>query len=346
MSAVSQNEKQALGEFCRVHREADDIKQELKMHSKQLAEIRKSGLSELTDLLQESKSTVYRLEKPNDDAGENFPTFVRLKTTSSSKSLNPDVLEQSMNLITKQIIADLAERQSEKPKKKRKTNAGAAASASNSDSINSQLVEILAEAVLTAIRKTRSSERQVADMTSSLPRGVDESTINDAPEHIQKCVTDMVMLQNKLKQLTKRFKDDLAELEQKESEVRAEVDQFLKRGNKDSFRLNVSVDGDRVPYYIRRRTVVTKKPMSVSEMKEHVHNTVTSLLRTVPQIQSVDDVSDEFVTALRGSVYQTLLYHLQNREKQEEEKILLHKGRGKNRNQNLSVYETDSQEEE
>jgi hypothetical protein len=334
--SVTETERIALGEFCKVHRVTEDIKREMKLQAKQLADVKKTGIQELTDMLQESKSSIYRLETPNECEANDFPSFVRLKKTSSSRSLTPEVLEAAVNNITRDIVAELADKASSKPKKKRKVADGVA-------TVN-PLESIVAEAVLSAIRKTRSTEKQVADMTSSLPRGMDESVITDAPQEIQKYVQEIVGLQVKLKKINKQYKEELTALQQREEEVRQEVDNFLKRGNKDSFKLNVNVDGDRVHYFIRKRKVITKKPMSASELKEHVHNTVSGLLKTASSVQSVEDLNEEFLTALRKSVYQTLVYHLQNREKQEEEKIMLHRGRGQS--QNLQVYEGNSSEEQ
>ncbi len=334
--SVTDTERAALGEFCKVHRITEDIKREMKLQAKQLADVKKTGIQELTEMLQESKSSIYRLEIPNDSTVEEFPAFVRLKRTSSSRTLTPELLEQAVNNITRDIIAELADKESSKTRKKRKTASGVAA--------GNDLETLVAEAVLTAIRKTRSSEKQVADITSSLPRGTDESIITDAPPEIQRYVQEIVGLQSKLKRINKQYKEELTALQQREEEVRQEVDNFLKRGNKESFKLNVNVDGDRVHYFIRRRKVVTKKPMSVSELKDHVHNTVSGLLKSAPRVQSVQDVGDEFIEALRSSVYQTLMHHLQNRERLEEEKILLHRGRGQS--QNLQVYESESQSEQ
>lgn len=345
--SVTDTERAALGEFCKVHRITEDIKREMKLQARQLADVKKTGIQELTEMLQESKSSIYRLEVPNDSSVEEFPAFVRLKRTSTSRSLTPELLEQAVNNITRDIIAELAEKESTRSRKKRKTSAagaaGAAAGASGA-ALSNDLVALVAEAVLTAIRKTRSTEKQVADITSSLPRGTDESVITDAPPEIQKYVQEIVGLQNKLKRINKQYKEELTALQQREEEVRQEVDNFLKRGNKDSFKLNVNVDGDRVHYFIRRRKVVTKKPMSVSELKDHVNNTVSGLLRTAPRVQTVQDVSDEFIEALRSSVFQTLVHHLQNRERLEEEKILLHRGRGQS--QNLQVYESEESQTE
>lgn len=342
MSTVTPTERVALGEFCKVHRITEDVKQELKLHSRNLAEVKKHGLQNLTELLQESKSSIYRLEKPNDVEATDFPTFVRLKRTSTSRSLTPELLERAVNNITQDIVLELADKASSNPKKKRKTGAaGAGAAAATGDSLQA----IVSEAVLAAIRKTRSSEKQVADMTSSLPRGTDESIIQDAPADIQEYVESIIGIQSKIKKITAKYKEELTELQAREEEVRQQVDSFLKRGNKDSFKLNVNVDGDRVHYFIRRRTVVTKKPMSAAEIKDHVHNTVSGLLKTVPSVQSVSDLSEEFLAALRSSVFRTLLYHLENREKTEEEKIMLHRGRGKNQ-QNVQVEENDISGEE
>lgn len=335
--SVTDSERAALGEFCKVHRVTEDIKREMKLQAKQLADVKKTGIQELTDMLQESKSSIYRLEKPNDVNAEDFPTFVRLKKTTSSRSLTPELLEQAVNNITSDILAELAEKEQGKRGKKRKAPPSDAAAGS---AVPADLEAVVAEAVLVAIRKTRTTEKQVADITSSLPRGTDESLIADAPPEIQQYVTEIVGLQAKLKRINKQYKEELTALQTREAEVRQEVDNFLKRGNKDSFKLNVNVDGDRVHYFIRRRKVVTKKPMSVSELKDHVHNTVSKLLQNASRVQSVRDVNDEFLAALRSSVYTTLLYHLQNRERQEEEKILLHRGRG--HNQNLQVYESQS----
>jgi hypothetical protein len=341
--SVTDIERVALGEFCKVHRVTEDIKREMKLQAKQLADVKKTGIQELTEMLQESKSSIYRLETPNDCTAEEFPVFVRLKRTSSSRSLTPELLEMAVNNITRDIVAELADKNSSKPKKKRKTSLEGGETAA-AVSAGSALETIVSEAVLAAIRKTRSSEKQIADMTSSLPRGVDESVIVDAPPEIQRYVQEIVGLQQKLKRINKQYKDELTALQLREQEVRQEVDNFLKRGNKDSFKLNVNVDGDRVHYFIRRRKVVTKKPMSANELKEHVHNTVSGLLKTASSVQSVEDLSDEFLTALRQSVYQTLLYHIQNREKQEEEKIMLHRGRG--HSENLQVYEGNNSSEE
>lgn len=332
--SVTESERKALSDFCKVHRTTEDVKRDMKLHARSLADIKKDGLQELTDMLQESKSTIYRLERPNDATEEDFPTFVRLKKSTTSRTLTPELLEQAVNSITQDIMRELAEREQGKRGKKRK--------APGSNDSNG-LEAIVSEAVLQAIRRTRSTEKQVADMTSSLPRGVDDSVIADAPEEIQKYVQKLVELQSKLKRITKQYKDELTALKQQEEDVRREVDQFLKRGNKDSFKLNVNVDGDRVHYFIRRRKVVTKKPMSATELKEHVHHTVSRLLQSTTRVQSVQDVNNDFIDALRSSVYQTLLYHIQNRESQEEEKILLHRGRG--RAQNLQVYESQSASE-
>lgn len=337
--SVTDKERAALGEFCKVHRITDDIKREMKLQAKQIADIKKTGIQELTDMLQESKASIYRLETPNEYEGGDFPTFVRLKRTASSRSLTPELLESAVNNITRDIMAELADKASGKSKKKRKVADGSAAPASTNP-----LEAIVSEAVLAAIRKTRSTEKQVADMTSSLPRGIDESVITDAPPEIQQYVQEVVALQTKLKKINNQYKAELTELQQREEEVREQVDNFLKRGNKNSFKLNVNVDGDRVHYFIRKRTVVTKKPMTASEIKEHVHNTVSGLLKTAARVQSVEDVNDEFLAALRQSVYQTLVYHLQNRERQEEEKIMLHRGRG--HSQNIQVEESNSGEEE
>lgn len=334
MSSVTDSEKAALGEFCRLHRITDDIKREMKLQAKQLADVKKTGMEELTGMLQESKSSIYRLEKPNDVEAEDFPAFVRLKKTSSSRSLTPELLEQAVNSITRDIMAELAEKEQSKGRGKKRKAAGSDGVAGN------DLEAIVSEAVLQVIRRVRSTEKQVADITSALPRGTDESTITDAPAEIQHYVQQIVGLQTKLKNINKQYKEELTALQVREAEVQQEVDNFLKRGNKDSFKLNVNVDGDRVHYYIRRRKVVTKKPMSVSELKDHVHNTVSKLLQNASRVQSVQDVNNEFLSALRSSVYQTLVYHLHNRERKEEEKILLHRGRGKN--QNLQVYDSSS----
>lgn len=338
--SVTDTERAALGEFCKVHRITDDIKREMKLQAKQIADIKKTGIQELTDMLQESKASIYRLETPNEYEGGEFPTYVRLKRTASSRSLTPELLEAAVNNITRDIMAELADKESGKAKKKRKVADGSAAASSGVNPLEA----IVSEAVLSAIRKTRSTEKQVADMTSSLPRGIDESVITDAPPEIQQYVQEVVALQTKLKKINNQYKAELTELQKREEEVREQVDSFLKRGNKNSFKLNVNVDGDRVHYFIRKRTVVTKKPMTASEIKEHVHNTVSGLLRTAARVQSVEDVNDDFLFALRQSVFQTLVYHLQNRERQEEEKIMLHRGRG--HSQNIQVEESNSGEEE
>lgn len=330
--SVTDSERAALGEFCRVHRITEDVKREMKLQARQLADIKKTGIEELTDMLQESKSAIYRLEKPNDVSAEDFPAYVRLKRTSSSRSLTPELLEQAVNSITQEIMAELADK--EQGKKKRKTNAGAAAASGN------ELETIVSEAVLQVIRRVRSTEKQVADITSSLPRGTDESTVSDAPPEIQEYVQKIVDLQTKLKNINKQYKQELADLQAREAEVQEAVDNFLKRGNKNQFKLNVNVDGDRVRYLIKRKKVVTKKPLSATEIKEHVHNTVSKLLQNATRVQRVQDMNNDFLVALRSSVYQTLLYHLQNRERVEEEKLMLHRGRG--RNQNMQVYESQS----
>jgi hypothetical protein len=336
--SVTDSERVALGEFCRVHRVTEDIKREMKLQAKQLADVKKTGIQELTGMLQESKSSIYRLEKPNEGNAEDFPTFVRLKKTNSSRSLTPELLEQAVNSITREIMAELADKEQSKGKgKKRKAPEG-------SEPSTSDLEAVVAETVLQVIRKVRSTERQVADITSALPRGTDESLITDAPPEIQRYVQEIVGLQGKLKTINKQYKEELTALQVREVEVQQEVDNFLKRGNKDSFKLNVNVDGDRVHYYIRRRKVITKKPMSVTELKDHVHNTVSKLLQNASRVHSVQDVNNEFLDALRSSVYQTLVYHLQNRERHEEEKIMLHRGRG--HSQNLQVYESSSSAEE
>lgn len=328
---MTDSERAALGEFCKVHRVTEDIKREMKIQAKQLADVKKTGIQELTEMLQESKSSIYRLEKPNDVSAEDFPAFVRLKKTTSNRSLTPELLEQAVNNITRDILEELLQKEETKGRgKKRK-------------SPSNDLESLVCNAVLAAIRKTRSTEKQVADITSALPRGTDESVIADAPPEIQQYVQEIVGLQTKLKRINKQYKEELTALQAREEEVRQEVDNFLKRGNKESFKLNVNVDGDRVHYFIRRRKVVTKKPMSVTELKDHVHNTVSKLLTQTTRVQSVQDVNSEFMDALRSSVYQTLLYHLQNREKQEEEKIMLHRGRG--HSQNLQVYESQSASE-
>lgn len=324
--SVTDSERAALGEFCRVHRVTEDIKREMKLHAKQLADVKRTGMQELTDMLQESKSSIYRLEKPNDVTTEDFPTFVRLKKTSTSRSLTPELLEQAVNSITQEILTEMADKSQGRGKKRKTPGA------------DGDLEAVVAEAVLQVIRRVRSTEKQVADMTSALPRGVDDSMIADAPPEIQKYVQEIVGLQSKLKSINARYKEELTALQTREAEVQQEVDNFLKRGNKDSFKLNVNVDGDRVHYYIRRRKVVTKKPMSVTELKEHVHSTVSALLQNASRVQRVQDVNSEFLQALRSSVYQTLVYHLQNRERKEEEKIMLHRGRGKP--QNMQVYES------
>lgn len=334
--SVTESERKALSEFCKVHRTTEDVKRDMKLHARSLADVKKDGIQELTELLQESKSSIYRLERPSNATEDDFPTFVRLKKSTSSKTLTPELLEQAVNSITQDVLRELAEREQGKGKRGKKRKAP------GSDETNG-LEAIVSEAVVQAIRRTRSTEKQVADITSSLPRGTDDSVITDAPQEIQEYVYKLVDLQTKLKRITKQYKDELTVLKKQEEDVRQEVDQFLKRGNKDSFKLNVNVDGDRVHYFIRRRKVVTKKPMSATEIKEHVHNTVSSLLRNATRVQSVQDVNSDFIEALRSSVYQTLLYHLQNRERQEEEKILLHRGRG--RAQNLQVYESQSASE-
>ena len=331
--SVTDSERAALGEFCRVHRITEDVKREMKLQARQLADVKKTGYEELTEMLQESKSSIYRLEKPNDVSAEDFPAYVRLKRTSSSRSLTPELLEQAVNSITQEIMAELADK--EQGKKKRKTNAGGAAATSGNG-----LQAIVAEVVLQVIRRARSTEKQVADITSALPRGTDESTVSDAPPEIQEYVQKIVELQSKLKGINKQYKEELAALQAREAEVQEAVDNFLKRGNKDQFKLNVNVDGDRVRYLIKRKKVVTKKPLSATEIKEHVHNTVSKLLQNASRVQRVQDVNQEFLAALRSSVYQTLLYHLQNRERVEEEKLMLHRGRG--RTQNMQVYESQS----
>lgn len=335
--SVTDSERAALGEFCRVHRITEDVKREMKLQARQLADIKKTGIEELTDMLQESKSAIYRLEKPNDASAEDFPAYVRLKRTSSSRTLTPELLEQAVNNITQEIVAELADK--EQGKKKRKTNTGAAAAGAGSGA-GHDLKSIVSEAVLQVIRRVRSTEKQVADITSSLPRGTDESTVSDAPPEIQEYVQKIVDLQTKLKNINKQYKQELADLQAREAEVQEAVDNFLKRGNKNQFKLNVNVDGDRVRYLIKRKKVVTKKPLSATEIKEHVHNTVAKLLQNATRVQRVQDMNNDFLVALRSSVYQTLLYHLQNRERVEEEKLMLHRGRG--RNQNMQVYESQS----
>ena len=338
--SVTDSERKALSDFCKVHRTTEDIKQEMKAQARSLADVKKEGIQNLTEMLQESKSSIYRLERPNTAAeDEDFPAFVRLKKSISSRSLTPELLEQAVNNISHDVLYELSNREQGRGRK-RKTPPGAGAAAG----VSSDIQALVTEAVLYAIRKTRSTEKQVADMTSSLPRGTDESQITDAPADIQRYVQEMVGLQSKLKAVNKKYKDELATLKQQEEDVRQQVDSFLKRGNKDSFKLNVNVDGDKVHYYIRRRKVVTKKPMSVGELKEHVHNTVSRLLQHANRVHSVQDVNEDFINALRSSVYQTLLYHLKNRESQEEEKILLHRGRGKA--QNLRVIEGSSSSSE
>ncbi len=336
--SVTDSERKALSDFCKVHRTTEDIKQEMKAQARSLADVKKEGIQNLTEMLQESKSSIYRLERPNTAAeDEDFPAFVRLKKSVSSRSLTPELLEQAVNSISQDVLYELSNREQGRGRK-RKAPPGAGAAGVSSD-----IEALVTEAVLQAIRKTRSTEKQVADMTSSLPRGTDESQITDAPADIQRYVQEMVELQSKLKAVNKKYKDELATLKQQEEDVRQQVDSFLKRGNKDSFKLNVNVAGDKVHYYIRRRKVVTKKPMSVGELKEHVHNTVSRLLQHANRVHSVQDVNEDFINALRSSVYQTLLYHLKNRESQEEEKILLHRGRGKA--QNLRVIEASSSSE-
>jgi len=338
-----------LSEFCKVHRVTEDIKREMKMQSKQLSDIKKTGIQELTEMLQESKNSVYRVDPPAQYNGDDFPAFVRLKRTASSKTLTPELLETAINNITMAIVSELAEREAEKPRarKRRKTSAAAAAAAAGGEEASSstlQIENLVANAVLQVIKKARCIEKQTAELTSKLPRGVDESKIGEAPPDIQRYVQEIYSLQHKVKEVNKRYKEELQALQHREEEVRQEVDNFLKRGNKDSFKLNVNVDGDRVHYYIRRRTEVSKKPMSATELKDHVFTTVGQLFQQSTHIQNVQDVNDSFLSALRQSVYTTLLHHLKNREKTVQEKIVLHRGRGQAHN--VQVYESSDQSEQ
>jgi len=325
MAEVTEAEKQALTDFCKYHRQTEELERGRKIEQQQLAEIKKNGMDELTEMLLSSGSDIFRISQDGDDKA---PSFVRIKSVSNSKALTADIVQKAVDSVNKELILELAQKLIQKKKRKTSASTSAPAQASSSDAV--------LEAVIRCIQEKRKNTKKVAQITDVLPKDFDAENMQEAPQEIQHYVKELVTLDERLRDIKSRYKTQLEELKMRQETVNEEVAMFLERGNKSSFKLNVSVDGDRVPYFIRKKKSTKKKQISVADLREYCTHALKKVASKIPPFEDIDSLDEQVLDDIRQVVVESLVYHIENRETVQTEKLLLQKGR--HSLQNMQVF--------
>lgn len=306
--SISEVEKKALGDFCRVNREREEIKREQSLLRKESVQ----GKRTLTEMLQYhmedyGPNAVFRL--PSN--GDSEASVVKLKKTTVSKQLTSSIVRTAMKGITIEHIED---QNTSKSKKKKE--------------FDNFVQNALFESVMKSIRMVRHTHKSTVNMSKSAPRKCNINDLEDAPARIQELVHNIQTLKTELSECQAKFQAELESLDEKEAECKNMVDTFLEKNDMESFKLNVHVEGERIPYYIKRATHKKKKPMSVKELSGCVKQCIAGIFDNSPM-----DSTSELTPILPQILHQIenrILDHMSQRENYEEiEKLMLLKGRGK-----------------
>lgn len=307
--SFTSSEKDALASFCKSHREIEDIKNDIKDKRKEITCNKKAHIQQLQDLLEKGDSTIYQIPVDAEDADSEMPTFVRLKSSNSLRSITADILTSALTTMSEECVREEFEK-SKKRKRKR-----------NDDSV---IREMFQRAVMDCIRKERSTPKMVVDFTKAPPRGVNLDFVPEASEEFLTLVKHVVSAKQNIKEVKEDFQNELDSALQRKEISQQHVDAFMLKHDKQDFRLNVQVDGQRVPYFIRRRLNKSKGQMSVKELTGYVSEALDSLFDTVGD--SEDTVYAQ-LEMFKKTVLEHVLGRLEEREEKVEEKLVLHRGR-------------------
>jgi len=312
MSLTEEN-KNALASFCHHHRKIEMLKNNIKEMRKELSKEKKSQLEKIHEFLKLSESTIYHIPSNEDDLEEEdfeekMPMFVRLKNVNSLCNIDSEILKKALQKLDEECVR--SEIINIKKRKRQSNN-------------NGDLRVTFLQAIMSCISKERSTPKVVVDFSKSNPRGVKKESIPEANEELVNLVKEVVTLKSNIKRGTKKTLKNLEDELEDQKIAEENVHNFMRENDKKDFRLNVQVEGERVPYFIRRRVITKKSPVSVKEVKGYISEALEPLFET---FGDSEEILYDKLEMFKNTVLQHLLLQLEKREDKVEEKVLLHRG--------------------
>jgi len=306
------SDRSNLREFCTVNLAVEDLRREMAAETEKAAEKKRTELSRIKTLLQESgsPSNAYVVQ-----SGEK-PTIVRLNMQGGRKALTKEHVKTAMAALTPEVIAQKLEAGAAK-KRKRKTSSG------------ETFGYAVREAVMDALRAAFSgAPTPRVKLDTSVPRGMSIADIQPAPPDIEAAVLAVDSARKSMAEYRKTAQEKLRALTDSQKLLQAAIAALLDRRQEDDFKFNMTINQERRPFKIQRRVKEVVKALPQKEIVTLVANAVLALVS-----QAADggeggfSADEEFVELVRESVFAVLSQALDARQPETVTKVMLHRWR-------------------
>jgi hypothetical protein len=225
---------------------------------------------------------VYRVAPA--DAEKGVPQFVRVsRRPTSSRAITPKVVGDSIRGVSREQVLALLEKWSTMRDKKHMTP-----------------VDAFVHAVTANIGETRTTYKEVMQLTTAVPRGVEALKIQVAPSDlIEKCYA-VYRAKSEIRTVTTEFKAAIKEVSERSKAAKPYVEQCLIRNGIDSQKVTTKTQG---VVFVRRKIRRQKPPIKVKDLTEAIKGKLSLASSLDMVFEHLGDLATAVQTELEQQPY-------------------------------------------
>lgn len=245
--------KSAMSLYCKAQAQINKIEKETNDHRKQLNERIRTYRSLLHDELTTRHLTCVEMPVEGKD-----PVYVRLKSNSTTPSIDADLILGILRDIDSGILGTFAEK------------AG--------HDLPKMISSLLAHEIKS--KHTKKSDKTSLSVSNTKERGYERPLSSDLPDQVRQLASDLIAAQEELSTLRQRQNTSKRPIVEEQKAVQDEVKESLKTTDPVSMtaRVHMMQDGDEWVYYLRCKEKETAPSIGVKKIVPMVEATMAKVL--------------------------------------------------------------------
>lgn len=246
-------EQRAISDFCRSERQLASIKSQFVEKRRSVAAPRADAERVLVESLREAPHNCVAI------GVETLPKFARLKKAWNLKGINGELIRKAVDMTTVDQVAELMAKKKSPPP--------------------TWLAGLL-KAVTANLRELRATETQRLELTDTPPKGKRDTDIAAAHREVAAAASAVHKIKAEVRALHAEETEAKRHIVETHANASSVVASFLGRANRPAQRVNINVEGEKRPFYVRAKTSRRKAPITVKEVCSLVENAVARVVDT------------------------------------------------------------------
>jgi hypothetical protein len=339
---LSNEEKQALQNYCIAHTRIEQVKRVFQNQRQELNQERKMCKSMLSEFMTVNNQSCVPVSIVDPETQEMKEMYVRLKQDTSNRPVTSELLQQAVNQVTNEDLAEYVDA----------LDPSLSAYAKAWKAAIQKHLRALTSTCKTSVTVTDKKERKKGGGRGKKKKNVEEEDEDfrarvEVPERIVDFAQQYVHLGEQLKHQSSAEKKKRSSEEVRIQETEPVLTEFLKRFEpaKRSQEVMMTHRGEARTYYLRYKTSSQAKPVRITTFERVLGPAVSRVVNSAPDVDfsiPSSDAKDRFVQVL-SEEYTRLL----ESDRQVKETVALDKGPGqRQRAQRMEIEGDDDGEDE